>query len=86
MRTPLFDLTCPYCGEGAEDAFQVADWEPSPGDVFVCLHCAEVGRFTDQLRVRRLVLPDEEGDLHQVQIIRWRRSIRAKLRQDEESE
>lgn len=45
--------TCLNCGEDLDGAAGICGPErPSPGDVSICAHCANVAIFTDDLKLR----------------------------------
>lgn len=50
-RTPT--TWCPYCGTSLDGAMNVdGPNAPDPGDVTVCLYCAGLAVFTDNLGLR----------------------------------
>jgi len=54
---------CPFCGYLSEEASAPGDASPKPGHVAVCISCASVLVFNDDLRLRAMT-PTEFADLH----------------------
>lgn len=65
-RQKLPDALCPFCGYRANAAAQVncpdKKMLPRPGDLTLCLCCAEVSIFRDDLRPRK-IMPEEMAEL-----------------------
>jgi hypothetical protein len=53
-RTP--ECSCPWCGQRLDAAMagdpENPDATPSPGDVSICISCAQILVFTDELTLR----------------------------------
>ena len=54
---PLPEHRCPVCGYEMDAATGVLDLSrPLPGDLSICLNCAEVLEFTPDMQVKRATL------------------------------
>ena len=76
--TDLSPDNCPVCGYRVEAASTPHQTTPSPGDITVCMACASVSRFDDDLRLRTMT-QREIFDLHpdnQDEILLVQRGIR----------
>jgi hypothetical protein len=66
MPGPLPECACPTCGTKVNDATVVfhgaSKASPAPGDVTVCIYCAAVSIFDDELCLRRPT-PDEQREI-----------------------
>lgn len=64
MSTHLLPGVCPCCGRTHDAATNALDNHklPIPGDITVCIDCAAISIFDDQL-VRRLPTAAEAGQL-----------------------
>jgi len=49
---------CPQCGS-PNDCASGIERRPVPGDLSICIRCATVARFTDQMELRRLTAEEE---------------------------
>ena len=56
-----FDHECPHCGERMNGLAGPAG-SPAEGDVTLCVYCANISLFTEQLTLRKAT-PEEVGAL-----------------------
>jgi len=54
---------CPFCGYRSEAASTPGDKSPEPGHIAVCISCASVLMFNEDLRLRAMT-QGEFADLH----------------------
>jgi hypothetical protein len=75
----IFEQQCPFCGHRCNRCATTDDVPPKPGDISLCLRCAEVSVFDRELRLRRaspreLTRLKSDPDWRKVE--RMRRAIR----------
>lgn len=61
--TDIPESRCPFCGYRSEAASAPGDKSPEPGHVAVCISCASVLVFNDDLLLRAMT-QGEFADLH----------------------
>ena len=61
--TDIPESRCPFCGYRSETASAPGDKSPEPGHIAVCISCASVLVFNDDLRLRAMTQA-EFADLH----------------------
>jgi hypothetical protein len=75
----IFEQQCPFCGHRCNRCATTDDAPPKPGDISLCLRCAEVSVFDRELRLRR-ASPREltrlKSDPDWLKVERMRRAIR----------
>ena len=55
VNAPTRDLACPGCEAPLTGAAHPdSDEQPRPGDLSICIYCAELLQFTDTLGLKRL--------------------------------
>ena len=56
--TRIEPITCPYCGLVCDASTEMQTNSPGsgpkPGDLSLCIQCAEIGRWTDELQLEKL--------------------------------
>ncbi len=51
--TKLPSDSCPHCGKVLDRALQMKGYSPSEGSVSICIRCANVSLFGENLRLRK---------------------------------
>lgn len=77
--------TCPHCGKHIDQASCYADGDqkPSPGDLSVCIGCAEISKYGDDMGLEKFpeILLDTLEEGLRTQILRAVHTVKAVNRQ-----